>query len=1125
MKIRNASAVLSVALAAAMTVGSVPITAFAVTGSQVAADGTKTANATVTTDSEEDWSSYDISVSLTVADGKISDIQVTPGTGYNDGKDKSYFERATTRTNGIVTKLVGQPATADTINGWDSVSSATHTSDAVKSAALNAIGQFDEKKEETTADKTALNAAVTAADALKESDYTSDTWSTFEAALAAAKTVQSNESATQDEVDQAAKALTDAQAALKNAETPAAVDKTALNEAVTAADALKESDYTADTWSAFATALAAAKTVQSNESATQEEVDKAVEDLTTAQKALAEAEQTQEIYVLMNIPYSEFYSLVGAGSVDVTSAATTKVRINDRAAGSYNGGGSVQSDDTSKGVQSKGVQFPVKVSAALLEDSKYTEVTDSTSYDISYIAHGKSASETVTGKDAMIQADDYAYYKLSETPANYVELTSDGFSAVQGDVQKADTSSVDISYGTRWGTYEVDLPSSDIPAGAVVVKTDKLTFGLKPTQHFWKYHELAWTPTDGLEATNGATLESVTVYSTNGVFEYTLNKKLEKELYDETVDATLLGETGTIGDLPEDIQNAKVTVSYTEGSGHGAITNYVVQNADINLTDGSFTLPSDKLEIGKEYTVSVSSDNYVDISATATYNDTLYVIMNIPYAEFYKLVEAGDVDVTSSATAKVRNSGVAGATYNGGGDATNTTDVTDVTKGVQFAVKVTDAKLLEDSKYTQVTYKTSYNIAYSGRGRTTNTTVKGKDALIQAGDYAYYQIGEVPANYVELTADGFSDIKGDVTAVDGTKSEITYASHWGTYQLDLDGISGKVAGVKVTTDKLTFGLKPTDHIWRSMEIAWDPEGELAATNGATLQSLTVYTDEGVYEITINQKLKNYYTSDITASLSDEGGKVTGLPSDIADAKVTVSRTEGSGRSAVTTKLIDSANISKSGSFTVPANVTFATGKEYTVTVSSSNYVDMSATVQIQFSDVLDQEHPYYNAIYWAANKGVTTGFEDGTFKPFDNVTRGQVVTFLWRLAGSPDPSDGTKAEFSDMVATDHPYYKAILWAVEKGITTGFGDGTFRPFDNCSRGQIVTFIYRYAEEPSVDGMTVSFTDMVAQGHPFYNAITWASNNSITTGFDDGTFGPARFATRGQVVTFLYRYANK
>lgn len=187
-------------------------------------------------------------------------------------------------------------------------------------------------------------------------------------------------------------------------------------------------------------------------------------------------------------------------------------------------------------------------------------------------------------------------------------------------------------------------------------------------------------------------------------------------------------------------------------------------------------------------------------------------------------------------------------------------------------------------------------------------------------------------------------------------------------------------------------------------------------------------------------------------------------------------------------------------------------------------ISTSAIRSKLFSDVTDPTHPYYNPIYWASGKGITTGFSNGTFRPYTNCTRGQVVTFLWRLAGKPNPSSSTKVQFSDMVSSSHPYYKAIRWAVQKGITTGFNDGTFRPFDNCSRGQIVTFIYRYAGRPSVSGKSAGFKDMVSRSHPFYNAITWASSKSITTGFSNNTFGPAQQCTRGQVVTFLYRYSN-
>ncbi|MCT6798636.1 FMN-binding protein, partial [Coprococcus catus] len=174
---------------AAMTAGVCPTTAFAVTGAQVAKDGTYKATAHVTRteeDSDDEWDEYDVEVSLTVADGKFTDIKVTPASGYDSGND-SYFNKAYNKSKGIKTLLEGKEATADTVNSWDSVSGATRTSKAVKEAAAAAIAKAEEKTTAVEVSTEKLQAAITKAEGLKEADYTADSWKTMQDALTEAK--------------------------------------------------------------------------------------------------------------------------------------------------------------------------------------------------------------------------------------------------------------------------------------------------------------------------------------------------------------------------------------------------------------------------------------------------------------------------------------------------------------------------------------------------------------------------------------------------------------------------------------------------------------------------------------------------------------------------------------------------------------------------------------------------------------------------------------------------------------------------------------------------------------------------------------------------------------------------
>ena len=195
-------------------------------------------------------------------------------------------------------------------------------------------------------------------------------------------------------------------------------------------------------------------------------------------------------------------------------------------------------------------------------------------------------------------------------------------------------------------------------------------------------------------------------------------------------------------------------------------------------------------------------------------------------------------------------------------------------------------------------------------------------------------------------------------------------------------------------------------------------------------------------------------------------------------------------------------------FTMPA------GK---VTVKGS-FVE-EAPEQI-FTDVPVDAY-FYEAVKWAAEKGITGGVGNGLFAPNQPCTRAQIVTFLWRAAGSPGPK--TMSGFSDVPA-DSYYAKAVAWAVENGITGGTGDGKFSPDATCTRAQAVTFLYRASGAPAVSG-NAAFSDVATNAY-YAAAVKWAEKNGITGGIGGGLFGSDNNCTRAQIVTFLYRnYQSK
>ena len=171
-----------------------------------------------------------------------------------------------------------------------------------------------------------------------------------------------------------------------------------------------------------------------------------------------------------------------------------------------------------------------------------------------------------------------------------------------------------------------------------------------------------------------------------------------------------------------------------------------------------------------------------------------------------------------------------------------------------------------------------------------------------------------------------------------------------------------------------------------------------------------------------------------------------------------------------------------------------------------------------FADVSTDAY-YYEAVKWAAKNGITSGVGNGLFAPDAPCTRAQIVTFLWRAAGSPEPKNASG--FSDVPASAY-YARSVAWAVENGITTGTGNGRFSPDATCTRAQSVTFLYR-ALSARAEG-TAEFRDVPKNAY-YADAVAWAAGNGITTGIGGGLFGPDNDCTRAQIVTFLFRTYNK
>ena len=290
----------------------------------------------------------------------------------------------------------------------------------------------------------------------------------------------------------------------------------------------------------------------------------------------------------------------------------------------------------------------------------------------------------------------------------------------------------------------------------------------------------------------------------------------------------------------------------------------------------------------------------------------------------------------------------------------------------------------------------------------------------------------------------------------------------------------------------------------------DPSGALASNYYVSS------TANGVWTVSYSAPYSGGSSSDPTYSVS--------TPSKTENGSVTVSPKSASKGDTVTVTVKPD-----SGYVLETLTVTDKNGNEltlkdkgdgkYTFTMPAGK-VEVKATFMEDnsvlnfFYDVPNDAY-FYEAVKWAVDKGITNGLSDTMFGPYESCTRAQIVTFLWRAAGSPEPK--TASSFTDVPANAY-YAKAVAWAVENGITNGMTETTFTPDATCTRGQSVTFLYR-ALKGTASG-SANFTDVKSDA--FYaDAINWAVANNVTNGTSNTTFSPNADCTRAEIVTFLYR----
>ena len=361
----------------------------------------------------------------------------------------------------------------------------------------------------------------------------------------------------------------------------------------------------------------------------------------------------------------------------------------------------------------------------------------------------------------------------------------------------------------------------------------------------------------------------------------------------------------------------------------------------------------------------------------------------------------------------------------------------------------------------------------------------------------------VPGNDL-LTFEGLAVGLGDFTA-NGTNYTYTLQNDSGATSTLVTAVSGNGESVSINGQDLSTGGSATVAIPNSGTT------DIVVKIGAKTYTLTILRNSGTGGMTGGGGGSSSPSYSITVDKT-KNGTITVSPRNASHGDtVTITATPDKGYELEMLKVLDRSGdalklTEKNGKYTFK----MPSGK---VTIKASFVEEVPEQI---FKDVPANAY-YYEAVKWAQEKGITGGIGNGLFGPNDPCTRAQIVTFLWRAAGSPAPKN-TGTAFGD-VKLGSFYEQAVAWAVENGITGGTGEGMFSPDATCTRAQSVTFLYRASGSPAVSDKA-EFSDVSTTA--FYaDAVAWAAKKGITTGIGGGLFGSGNDCTRGQIVTFLWR----
>ena len=967
--------VMAVAMSATMAASICPaVPAMAVTKDQVAKDGTytKTAHVTRTEDDDEDeWNEYDVRVALTVKDGKFSDIVVTPENGYESGND-SYFNKAYSKSKGIKSKLAGQSATEDTINSWDTVSTATRSSDAIKKAALEAIQSAPEASTAATVDTAALEASITKAKALKESDYTAETWNTLKTALASAETALA-EKKSQDTVDAAKKNL---DSAIDNL-------KAAVKEEYKYVYAgLSWAEY----WAAEGV-QAAGDSSSSSELDTKGESDKGAFDVVTRPTVNHGLHRgSYQCAATIEAENGKSYE------VSYWTALDKAVLTNGKTI-TFNRGTITEEDGTTTQLVKydvTGLKYvPVKVATEDYEAfCKAYKVVENGGELAGGFAENKLQS--YKGLKAKVTADTNGLKtatKNADGTFSFSAKETGTESGIEGQKLKTAPTAEEAGLTVKEakGSYgeflRVDLTGNygDLGANMQSVKwtyygddstytNAKATYGTKFAADNWMHKSM------GIQLGLTKSLRCTLPEGTDGTGYWTIT--ISALGYKDVTYNFRAKDENIVKDAKEEISttNLEAAIKKAESLMESDYTadSWAAMQTELQEAKDEIKTPHTQATVD-EATSHLNAA--IDALVKAEKKET-YVLMNIPYAAFYKSETTNndvDVDVFTSATKnKTRTTGLAGGSYHENADGSQI-------DGITFAVKVDPS--VDLTKYKEVKDTDKVDITVTNRGQTSTTTLEGKDTLFENETYAYYPLTEAPANYKEVSMDKdgklvFSEVKGQkAEALTGVTAELLTQSSYGDYQLNLDGLpEDKIASSNVnavvvkTTDGTAYGMRHLENIWRGNELAWSTgytesvhgcptsSAHYASMMGKTIDSIEYYTTNGLYTIDVN----DLYVP-VKFAKTEDAVKV-------ADADISA------GKTAIELNLrddfdpeytVEGLNVKVEGNvLTFKADSSINPGK-YTLTVKDKNgkYADLKTTFILSTTDM--------PATYDADNKKLT----------------------------------------------------------------------------------------------------------------------------------------------------------